>query len=179
MRSVFDYTKSIHLLVSKLPSFRVWFLSDTLEQFLNFIQPHYCNFLLVIFESIFPLFGLHSLPSFLNVQMQIVFYSPVGFISNILIYWVEIQRSNAFNILFSGTFILTLTFFNKSYFINLSQKIFYFIYLFLSLGSFSPFGVLCLHFFFLGSFSCLYTIITSSTFNAIVITQAQSRCYKI
>ena len=70
---LFDYTKNIHLLVSKLPSFRVWLLSDAFVQFLNFILPHYCNFLLVIFWISFPSFGLHSLPSFLNVQMQVVF----------------------------------------------------------------------------------------------------------
>ena len=46
---IFDFTKNIHLLVSKLPSFRMCFLSDALEQFLNFILPHYCNFILVIF----------------------------------------------------------------------------------------------------------------------------------
>jgi len=45
---------------------------------------------MVIFESNFPLFVLASLPSFLNVNMQMDFYSPVGFVSNILKYWVEI-----------------------------------------------------------------------------------------
>ena len=41
--------KNLHLLVPKLPSFRVWFSSDAFVQILNFILPHYFNFLLVIF----------------------------------------------------------------------------------------------------------------------------------
>ena len=47
------------------------------------------------------------------------------------------------------------------------KKYFILFYLFLSFGSF----ISTLFFFFLGgSFSCLYTVSTSSTFNTIVIT---------
>ena len=126
-----------------------YILSDAFVQFLNFILQHYGNFLLVIFESVFPLFGLHSLTFFLNVQMQIVFYSPVDFTKNILIYLMEIKRSSALNILFSDTFILTLL-------NSLANHIFFYI-LFLSFGSFSLIGAIYLHCFCLFIFLLIHS----------------------
>ena len=58
--------KNIHLLVCKLPNLRLWFLSDGFLQILNFILLPCCNFHLVIFESIFPFFGLYFLSFFLR-----------------------------------------------------------------------------------------------------------------
>ena len=81
---VYDCTKNFHLL-----EFLGEIFGWAFVHILNLILPPYCNFLLVIFESIFPIFGLHS-SFFLNVQVQVVFYSPVGFNNNILIYWMEI-----------------------------------------------------------------------------------------